>query len=323
MPSRIDQRRRARKQRKISVSHAHAFHFHFGQFLLGCFGIVIFSVLVYAWFLFRQSNTITSTQNILFVQSNLDGQKGNIVLLHISLLKTEVEVGVLPSELSVDILGGYGKYPLRSVFPLLALDKKSPEFMKAAYSYALNIPINEVVSADQPQILNTQPNMKDLSWKLLTYKLHSQMSFKERLSLYRFLQKVDVKQIDIHPVETSEKWQTVLSQFRFSALSPDCAVAILNTTTVAGTGSSVTQVLEKSGIPVVRLTDTADQLQGTKIILNRPAPFCQEVLEQLRSLFPFSAQYEIDHTTMDTYRANVVVLIGQDLAQEFAKKPKN
>lgn len=343
MPSRIDQRRLARKDKKSLIFAPRAeLPIHLNElktepqskfspfssirkFFRLVFALLVIVIVISGGlliFLIRQTNNLQSNKNILFVQSNLDGGEANIILAHFSPTNSKVEVGLFPAELSVDILGGYGQYPLRSVFPLLTLDKKPASFIIAAYTYALKIPIDGVVSFSENSHLTESPKISSLLWKLLTFKFHSQISFVDRLRLYQFALKVGQAQTTSHQIDSLAEWQKIKAQFRFSSLGNDCAIAVLNTTQTAGTGLSIAQVLEESGVSIIRLTDTPDQLEQTKILVNQKPPFCQEVVNQLGSLFPFATKVEVNSKTMNTYRANIVVLIGQDFAQEFAKKPR-
>lgn len=277
--------------------------------------IILAAVLLFLfiWGELQQTSHLDLSQNILFVQPNLDGTKGDIILAHISPKDSKIEVAIFPPEMSVELLGGYGNYPLRSVYPLLKLDKKSPNFIKAAYTYSLNLPIDEVVLADQP-------SPDTMWWQLLTYKFHSQMSFTQRLSVYRFVQNIGSHQVTVHPLQNASEWQSFTRQFRFNSISPDCAVAVINTTEVAGAGSTVTRVLENSGIPVIRLSDAPDQIPQTQLLVLKAEPFCQEVTEHLGAVFPFATHLTINAKAMSSYRANLVILIGEDFGQEFVKK---
>jgi hypothetical protein len=281
------------------------------------FGILLCAVIITIGFLFQRTGYLEKTQNILFVPSSVEGGKNVILLAHLSPGNSKVEMAVFPPDLPVNTLGGYGSYPLQSLFPLLALDDKSPAFMRAAYSHALQLPIDEVISF-HPQMV---PTPDTIWWQLLTYKMAGQMNFIERLRAYRFVQNNGPSELEKLQITDEKNWQKMSSKFRLPAVNSDCGVAVLNTTNVAGTGSIVTTVLENSGVPVIRLSDTPDQLSQTKILVNQALPFCQEVVTHLGNLFPFETRVELDPKTMNTYRAQIVILIGQDFAQEVAKKP--
>lgn len=319
MSSRIDQRRQARLHHTSPRPPFHSGFFRLIRVLFLCIGVLFLLGLVVLFILFQRADSFGTTRNILFVPSNLDGKEKSIILAHFSPSDTKIEVAVFPGTQSVDILGGYGSYPLQSVFPLLQLDKKSPAFIRAAYTYALQLPIDEVISFDSTMTPSTQ-HIDALWWQLVTYKLNSQMSLTDRLRLYRFTQKVGKSKTDIQEVKDENDWKKMLPQFSIPNVASDCGVAVLNTTNIAGTGSTVADVLESSAIPVIRLSDTPDQIAQTKIIVNQPLPFCQEVVTQLGSLFPATTELQIDAKTMATYRAQVVILIGEDFAQEVAKK---
>ena len=117
-------------------------------------------------------------------------------------------------------------------------------------------------------------------------------------------------------------WLKVRRQLSLQEVNPDCSVAVLNTTDVAGTGSMITQVLENAGITVIRLSETPDRLDQTKLLVARPAPFCLSVISQIQPLFPLDVKQEVSTEIMSKYRANIVILIGQDFAQEVAKQKK-
>ncbi len=340
MPSRIDQRRHARKHKKTGVylphsntviktaqpsSQPNSFVQRISSLLrvLGI-GILVSIILIFlgAWLFFRQSGELKTTFNIVFVSSNLNDQKGNIILVHASPVEPKIEVALFPSEMPVDILGGYGKYPLRSVFPLLQLDRKSPEFMRAAYSYALQIPIDEVVAVSDASMLSSSTKVSTLWWQVMMFRVQSSLGLGKRLQMYRFLRSVRPDQLESHSIGDIAAWQKNSSQFKFAAVPTECSVAVLNTTTVGGTGSKVTQVLESSGMSVIRLSDTPDKLSQTQILVNQAPPFCQDVLQHVQDLFPFVTKREVQDQTMNRYRANIVVLVGQDFAKEIAKQPK-
>jgi hypothetical protein len=300
-------------------------------------GMVVFTIitsmaaiagLVLFWFFWWPPNRFSSTQNYLFVNQSSTDIKGSIILVHLEPGAKKIEVSLFNKDLPVELLGGYGQYSLRSVFPLLQLDHRSNQYISTAYSAALGLPIQQVIPlGNEAEKLTDVTSSKQLNlqmfwWQILTYRWPSSLSFPERFLLYRFGQSVSTDQITTNQIKSNDDWLKVRHQLGLPEVNPDCSVAVLNTTEVAGTGSMITQVLENAGITVIRLSDTPDRLAQTKLFVTQPSPFCLSVISQIQPLFPLDVRQEVVGETMSKYRTNIVVLIGQDFAQEVKKQKK-
>ncbi|GEM_PF-728780 len=281
--------------------------------LLLLLGVVVGIIFLLLFVFFGPSWSNQSDQNIVIVPIDTDVQANKIILAHISPKTKKIEAVLLPADSSAKVIGGYGQYPVRSLYPLLSLEKKDTPFLRAAYSHALGKVVNQVWwSGDEALFIGEDRDLASrLSRKILLGRVHAsadgQLGLLDRVWLFRFFNQVTPRTLD----------QRQLASFVFGNDLKDCRIGITNTTTQAGMGTGVSKVLEQSGFAVIRVTDEQTSQEKSVIKLDPSMESCTEVVNHALNLFPFKVEVEEQADLWATNRVNVHLFLGQDLAKEL------
>ena len=318
----LQERRQHRRWQTSKVIETPTHHSKFGTLAIICavfFVIILICFLAYNYVFVSAKWQQNSEKNILIVPSNIDGFKGDILFAHISPNTNKIEVRKLNSAIQIPVIGGYGNYPLQSIFPLLFLDKKSPEFMRAAYIFGLKNAIDEVWTSRNPQVFDSQTTVTKIAELLLQYQIQSQWTLRDRINLYNFVRTLRSNQINSLNVTDFEQWQKSQDTLAFTHPTQDCEISVINMTNITGIGNRVTNVIEKSGYTVLRLTDEIPVRDHSLIIASPEAVTkqCSETLLHLQYLFPDNIPIQQDAQTMNKFRSQIVLLIGNDTAQKI------
>jgi hypothetical protein len=293
----------------------------FRLFICVIFLLLIGGFLAFFAF-FRRSWDGKTDRNIVFVPEVIDGFKGKIIFTHISPQNHTIDVALLNPELSLQVLGGYGEYPLRSLYPFLKLEKKSPAFIQAAYSFGLTKIVDEVATSKEMKVFTDTKDLQFLFKELLQLHVQSGLSVTDRVWLYRFYLGLRPDQVKIYEVNSFEEWEKVSGNIRFPAEAKDCAVSVINTTATSGVGSALGRVLEKSGYVVIRVSDVDKPQDKTMILTDDTVGSCQTVIQHLQRTLPYPAQVSINADVYQQYRSNIVILVGKDVADAITKQKK-
>src|SRR5579859_6829302 len=208
--------------------------------------IIIVAVGILIWF-FHLNFDQEITQNFLFVPRLMDGYKGKILFAHLSPKEHKLDLVFLNSELESEVIGGYGNYQLKSLWPLLNIDHKDSYFLSAAGTFFLQNIVDQVIPTQHvPQ------NFSDLQ------TLFRQNIFKQ-LILYRFLSSLSPQQVSTYQVDTFTDWQKIQEKLHYPQPDTQCSIAVINTTTTTGLGNTVANIIEKSGYPVIRVTTVSQE----------------------------------------------------------------
>jgi hypothetical protein len=101
---------------------------------------------------------------------------------------------------------------------------------------------------------------------------------------------------------------------RISPAARQCSVAIVNTTQVAGLASAISQYLEKIGLIVIRVTDNqTNSDQSHLVVADKQREVCQEAVKVLDYISPEHLVVVENQEAADTYRAALVLLVGQNM----------
>ncbi len=94
---------------------------------------------------------------------------------------------------------------------------------------------------------------------------------------------------------------------------------MVNATQVAGLAKNFSTVLENSGAYVVRVTDMPEKALESSILISKDSTLCQESLNMALNIMPFSEKIEESEDLYETYRSDLVFILGEDLG-EFLEK---
>lgn len=301
-----------RSKLSIHTSTQPSFLTKIGKFLIGllALGLVVAAVLILwiVFFLPARWNE-NSTKNIVIVPSNIDVNTNVILFASISYTNDSLSYSSLPANDTVRLAGGYGEYPLKSVFPLLGLDQKPDQTVIATYSHLLGIPIDEVWVTSEDTIFQEKSTVQDLAYQVLLGKLETPLSLKDRLKFYRFASGKQSTRVNF---STLAEWQAKQAS-RFIGLLKDCRASLVNTTAVAGLGRRVSKVMEQSGMTVVRLTDAAPTVGKSTITILPNSETCMFLATHVKQLFPESLQIKEDSEILTRARSEAEIILGQDI----------
>jgi len=281
------------------------------------FGILIVAVLLFLMAFFKRSWSEGSDRNILLIPETINGYKGKILFAHISPTNHKIDVVMLNPELSLPVIGGYGDYPLRSIYPLWTLEKKDEKSLSSVYSFAMGKVIDDVWKSDRNNFDPENLSFKNVTQKLLFFKIASHLTLGDRLWLYRFTQGLRPDEVKVAYVDTLADWQKIQADSPFADQSKNCNFAVVNTISVTGAGTRVGKMLENSGFSIVRITDQDQPISTTELVLGDQAERCRDQQEHTLHAMPLHIKVVQDAARAQEYRANMVLFIGSDLKPFF------
>jgi len=269
--------------------------------------IIIISFGILIWF-FHLDFSQEQSQNFLFVPRLIDGYKGQILFAHLSPKEHKADLVFFNPELESEVIGGYGNYQLKSLWPLLNIDHKDAYFLSTASTYFLQNLVDEIIPTQHvPQ------NFSNLQ------KFFRGNIFKQPL-LYRFLTSLSSQEVSTYQVNTLEDWQKIQDKLHYLQADTQCSIAVVNTTTIPGLGNNAANIIEKSGYPVIRVTTIPQESSNSALLVANSLSVCSEVANHLRSLVPFLITPSNQSDLMEKYRANIILILGNDLAAAFKRK---
>ncbi len=303
-------------------AHKHSEQKNMNMVLLA-FVLLAIPFLLSFFAFFRRTWDGQMEQNIVIVPNIKDGPEAPILFLQVVPKEQKINIVRLPANAEVKVLGGYGNYPLRSVWPLLRLEKKPERFYPAAYSYALKEVIDQVWVSDKKEVFASESEANKIFDNLLFYEVHAPLTWTDRLWLANFARGLRPDQLEVTEVKSLEEWERLQSKIQFPSQARDCSLSVVNTTQVSGVGNIAATTLEKSGLSVIRVTDTQDSKDHTVIALQQELPECVGVLQHVEHLFPFPIKTEMNTEILAQYRSHIVLFVGKDFSSEIAKEKKS
>ena len=226
-------------------------------------------------------------------------------------MEKRARVVLLAAQTSTDVLGGYGNYPLRSLYPLFTLDKRSARYMQAALSVASGKVIDLVLVFEHYPQVNNLADFR--SW--LGNRVFQQVTNMKRLEQ---VGQISWSRIFWFLTYPRLKWSWIDESVEalpkeILPLALDCPVAVVNQAEVKGLASKLTQLLEETGFTVVRTATGFEYQEKSKLIVDPNVGQCSWVIKQVSHLLPSEPEIVNDATRAAEYRAGVVLIIGSDL----------
>jgi len=281
--------------------------------LLSILIILIVLILGCIWLAGSQLFTLDNNKYILFASSKIDSSKAKIYLAYFLPSEQKILIFPLQSQL-VGVIGGYGEYQLSAVYPLLKMEKKDNRFQSAAMSWGVGVVIDEVSELSLALDLESKNHLQKQLIKMVIDNFVHSKSLVESLQLFFFTRSVPAEQVRIEtrPVSIDQ-----LATFTVSMIYEDCLVAVVNTTNKVGLAAEMSKILEKSGVVVVRVTDQSSPYQLSNISYAVDNLACQVLADRAVSLFPNQVVKQDSPQLRQEYRADLVILIGEDLAKRM------
>lgn len=255
----------------------------------------------------QQFTSQVSSQVMAFVSSDPEIESP-VILMHVTDGRYQPEVWLLPPEWVVNVAGGYGEYPLRSLAPVLLLDGQPPTQVRLALSLALGRVVDQVWVVpgatwpaarlwDQLAAAQTAPA---LPW------------WQRRQWQQWFRSWGEVQSETLASLPTTAQWQQWQPD-----LIRTCPLAVVNATAMPGLATQLGQLLEQSGVFVIRVTDTSQTQSQTQLIIRPESEAaCQPVVALLQLLLPQNdSLVSTDAQQADRFRAEAVLIVGDDTSQ--------
>ncbi len=271
-------------------------------------GYILFQVVV-------QQALRTGTQTVLLVPSTVDDaapaqSQAPHEIWVVALAQNIVDSKILslPADTPVELPGGYGSYRLGAVYPLLQLEGKDTQFVRASYSQSLGILTDLVIPLNQYERGDSAVKRKVLEsvWQWLVHRDQSALIF---LKTWLFLK----QQPQPKPLTSVTELQKGFSQFESTRQQvQECPVGILNGSETAGAAGKLSKLLEAGKIVTIRVGTFPEDASQTKIYHDGRAE-CAGVLARTNSALLQGAQIEIDKQMTTQYRSAIVVVLGKDL----------
>lgn len=253
-------------------------------------------------------------KNIVIISNKLDLQNDFIYFAHISQQNDDSFILRINSDETVTVPGGYGEYPLQSVYPLLKIDKKDDQFIRHAYSQLLGLSVDEVIALNQPLIEETDETLK----LVLLKSAIEQMIRLEFAGVSELLQ-VHYRANNLDKIGLDQVSDISEHYSDLATISGDvyqyCSVAVINATEENGVATEFGELIETTGGLVVRLDDAQPDsvaVEGSVVMYYSNEPVdCSQLTSRISGLFstkpvvlPIS---ELENNSQ--YRAKVVILI--------------
>ena len=255
---------------------------------------LLFILLVTSLWLFGpRLFSFNSSKNILFVTDNLDLSKSNFYLAQYREDSTNKSL------------------QLSSV----ALTRVEKSQLRFVASWELGLLVDQVIALPVAELSQQSDLIKALRAKLL-----KQEKFSWRSTSFLLKTWFSTRQVKANNFEfvASTKLQSKLNQE-----ANDCALAVVNTTSANGLAGAMAEILEQNGGRVVRITDQDQFYQQSvlsyEVMTQTQLHPCRHWIERLPALFFNQPQVEDQPTLGQKYRADLVIMLGQDLAENLEK----
>ncbi len=249
-------------------------------------------------------------QNILIVSSNPERTQDLVLMRHLP-QDEKVIILTVESQIPVELIGGYDEYQVRSIYPLLQMDGRPAEFITAALAQALGVVVDQIWVLDEVPDLSEAGRLQN-SLDLIIKAEHQNWS--QKLFFLGFLIKYRTNQLAVeqrHLTELPVQAASLNLVESNQVIASQCAVGVVNATTVNKLGKRYSQFLEQNGFRVVRVTDSAQAWPQSTLIERSQLPGCQAAVARILTTLP-SRRTQLDSELADYHRADVVVILGQD-----------
>ena len=272
--------------------------------------ILILLLLSSLWVAGPHLFALDNYKNILFVSSEIDSPRSQIYLAYFFPSTKEITVTAVESD-QVSVLGGYGNYELGKVYPLLTMEQKKTDFQLAAMSWSMETLVDSISEIGLNTHIISKKELQQQLWIAAFSHLTTPRESIEFIKAFFFTKSVPVEQITFDKQYTPVDELDILDNV---VLYEDCSVAVVNTSEKIGLASKMSDILEKNGAVVVRVTDQNSPYQLSTLSFYSDHGSCQSLSKRLQVLFPSKVIKQNHDQLQQEYRADLIIFIGKDLA---------
>lgn len=270
--------------------------------------LIFFFVIFILFVFFILAAPKIENKNIVFVPSGKSGGEGKIIFALFNKNPDNISVIGLDKKITNQLIGGYGDYQLGALHGILEIDKKGSVFERAAFSNFLEMGVDEVVEVNFDQLPTTKI-------ELATMMIKNKNTFSDAL----VVKNIDQGSLEFVEVNSLEDWQKHINSSVTRQLNDNCSVAVVNATEESGIASLLSNILENSGVSVVRSTNNIWGESETKLYIGDSSEDCGEVLDRIQSVSPIELTTEVNKNETARFRANIVFFIGEELSQQLTE----
>lgn len=276
------------------------------------------------WFVLKsnahQILPLERSQTIVLVDPQ-PGNQSNLVIIQLAVSSKKVMIYTVPAQATSQLFSGYGEYQLSAIYPLLQLERKDRHYQAATLGAVLGtivdavIPIEQLGEQTSLTALEKNPQRTLLqALKPIWMRNELGVSLKTRWQWLTYLERADLTWVALQSPDTigSFQFETTFSELK------DCSVAVINTTRVKGLARRISNELENSGLTVIRTAAEQTTEPTSVVYYDESYQKCHQLVPYIQQALPKYKEAQKDQNLVNRFRANVVVVLGEDLVAPTA-----
>ena len=247
-------------------------------------------------------------QTVVLAPRSLEGAPPEVWVVSLEKDNEESSIISIDSNAEANLPGGYGMYRVGALYPLMQIEGKDEQYIRASYSRSIGMVVDAVIPINSFDAKSTQ--MRHLvfasAWKLLWQRDKQALNV---LKTWAFLRenKLPTK------VGSVDELQTQLAQLtNRHQVVQECPVGILNGSETAGAAGSLSKMLEASKMLTIRVGTFPEEIPETKIYYDGRKE-CRVVLEKVSKLLLQKPKIEENKEMTTQYRSSIVLVLGDNL----------
>ena len=272
---------------------------------LSTFGLLTFATV---FFFLPHLVGLTFDQNIVFYKTNIDGRIDQMYFASLKVDSPQIAVYQFDNDYQTSFLE---KSNLKVVVrPLVQIELNPTPISLPELSWLSGGVVNQAYEIPTEIVINrSQDLLKVVRQALIQDGVYlNWATSKDLVKLWGLMRRADWQELRV--VEMNNLPKTAV-------LSSQCTVAILNTTDINNYAGSFSDLLEQSGLRVIRVDGVAEPVAQSRLLVDPSKAECLRVSEQIKKeVFLSEAIVEEDQAIIkhytNRYRADMIILLGPD-----------
>jgi len=248
----------------------------------------------------------------------------------------------LPENLYIEALQGYGLYKSSALFGLADLEHMSEQFVRRSLALSLGIDIQHTIWDSRISSSSSVNALRAIAFRSLRMQNKSTSAFIERYRLWRVLSNMRQDQLAVIDPVSSQMFVPITAAGDTQALGIDIlkldevvfrlfanpslrkeqvSVSIVNTTHTTGMATKIARALTSMGVDIVHISSDASPIEHS-VIYSASKSLQNSVAAGTiqRTLNIEGKRFQWDEQKAQEYRADLVLMLGEDVASLFVKK---